>query len=436
MEEPFTPIACSEEEIRQLEALAASRTAGIWRIKRAKIILGTLAGKNVERLVKETRVPPRSIARCLQDFARQRMLLFKVPQRGPTPREASVERILAFLEQPPPPTDPEWDSLKHRYIGIHFSARQIQTIRRLMLSNPSSTKAEVARKVCTLFGLFQPNGQYRSATLADILRRMEMDNLVTFLQRDGRIRRNAGPKAMIPRSPMPEQRELRPDEIGDLRFVPVITREQADLWNRLIQQYHYIATFKLFGPRIRYLVYGCLRSSHSALQNGDAVERLLSVFENDNDNLPDDLPRDAFLVAVLGYAASAWRVSSRDAFIGWTDEQRMANLRYVVSNSRFLILPWIRCRNLASRILSGAARQLPGDWEARYHYRPVLLETFVQLDRFTGTCYKAANWVQLGKTSGYSLYDRAAKESVPTKALFVYPLSKRFREVLCRAAQP
>jgi hypothetical protein len=124
--------------------------------------------------------------------------------------------------------------------------------------------------------------------------------------------------------------------------------------------------------------------------------------------------------------------SSRDAFIGWTDEQRMANLRYVVSNARFLILPWIRCHNLASRILGGAARRLPGDWEARYHYRPVLLETFVQLDRFAGTCYTAANWIQLGTTSGYSLYDTAAKKRVPTKALFVYPLSRRFRKILCR----
>jgi hypothetical protein len=104
----------------------------------------------------------------------------------------------------------------------------------------------------------------------------------------------------------------------------------------------------------------------------------------------------------------------------------------VVSNARFLILPWIRCQNLASRILSGAARRLPDDWEARYHYRPVLLETFVQLDRFTGACYKAANWIQLGTTSGYSLYDTEAKKRVPTKALFVYPLARKFRETLRR----
>ncbi len=131
--EPFKPLACSEEEMSQLKALAGSRTVGIWRIKRAKIILGALAGNSIERLVLETRVPPRSVAKCCQDFARQGMQYFNVPERAPTPREASVERILTFLDQPPPLSDPAWDSLKHRYFGIHFSARQIQTIRQIPL---------------------------------------------------------------------------------------------------------------------------------------------------------------------------------------------------------------------------------------------------------------------------------------------------------------
>ena len=185
---------------------------------------------------------------------------------------------------------------------------------------------------------------------------------------------------------------------------------------------------------MRYLVYGCLSSSRPRFGDADGERRCIPTADRGSQLVPPS--QNARLVALLGYAASAWRVSSRDAFIGWTDEQRMANLRYVVGNARLLILHWIRCRNLASRILSGAAKQLPGDWEASYHYQPVLLETFVQLDRFSGACYKAANWIQLGTTSGYSLYDQAARKSVPTKALFVYPLSRCFRDVLCRAVEP
>ena len=131
---------------------------------------------------------------------------------------------------------------------------------------------------------------------------------------------------------------------------------------------------------------------------------------------PDSLqPCDKVLLAVLGFAASSWRLASRDKFIGWNDEQRTANLRYVVGNSRFLILPWIKYPNLLSLILGGIVRQLPQDWADQYHYRPVLLETFVQLDRFAGTCYKAANWIQLGTTIGYSLYGNKTKKGVPQK---------------------
>jgi hypothetical protein len=153
-----------------------------------------------------------------------------------------------------------------------------------------------------------------------------------------------------------------------------------------------------------------------------------------SDGLETDRPSGERLLAVLGFAASAWRLSSRDEFIGWSDEQRVSNLRYVIGNARFLILPWIKSPNLASRILGGIVRQLPRDWEDRYNYRPVLLETFVQTDRFAGTCYKAANWIHLGATSGYSLYGSSQKKGVPRKAVYVYPMSKKFRTVLCGSA--
>ena len=129
-------------------------------------------------------------------------------------------------------------------------------------------------------------------------------------------------------------------------------------------------------------------------------------------------------IATFAFSGAAWRVEARDTWIGWSDAQRQRNLRLVVNNSRFLILPWIDSPNLASRLLSLAAKRLPTDWQARYGYRPLLLETFVATDRFPGTCYRAANWLGVGHTKGRGRMDRHFKADVVTKAMFLYPLVK------------
>ena len=424
--------SCSEEQIGELREIARSTTAGIWRIKRAKIILGALEGKSVDRLVLDVRVPPVSIIECLRRFAEEGMSYFEKPDRGPTAREASVERILDFLDHPRDPREEGWDTLTHRYIGIWFSARRIKVIRDLLSSNPGNTRVDLAREICTRFELYQPNGKLRLATVVDILKRMDMDNIIALPpipHRSLTARMHIRSSLAAPR----EMMKLDPRDIEDLRFVPVTTPEEGRQWNEIICHHHYIKAYRLFGPRMRYLVYrgkahgARLGQAPSGPQNGTDGYPV----EDDGRGLEADRPGDEHLLAVLGFAGSAWRLSSRDDFIGWTEEQRVANLRYVVGNARFLIFPWIRCPNLASRILGGVAKRLPGDWEERYHYRPVLLETFVQLDRFTGTCYKAANWIPLGTTTGYSLYNTREKSRVPRKAVFVYPLTKRFRKVLC-----
>ena len=120
----------------------------------------------------------------------------------------------------------------------------------------------------------------------------------------------------------------------------------------------------------------------------------------------------------------------RDAFIGWTHQQRQRHLHLVINNARFLILPWVRSHNLASMLLAHAARQLPQDWLAVYGYRPLLLETFVETARFRGTCYKAANWTDLGQTKGRGKLGPAGKLSQPIKDIWVYPLERGFRERL------
>jgi len=136
-------------------------------------------------------------------------------------------------------------------------------------------------------------------------------------------------------------------------------------------------------------------------------------------------------VALLGFGASAWKLADRERLIGWDNEQRLRNLHKVINNTRFLILPWIKSKGLASKILAKVARQLPQDWRQRYDYEPVLLETFVESPRHAGTCYKAANWQCVGRTTGRGKMSRSHEQSLPTKDIWMYPLRKNYRHTLC-----
>ena len=131
-------------------------------------------------------------------------------------------------------------------------------------------------------------------------------------------------------------------------------------------------------------------------------------------------------------ARKASAVGCRDEYMGWNAAQRTANLSLVVNNSRLLILPWVHAPDPASRILGTAARLVPKDWEFRYGCRPLLFETFVDKDRFHGTCCKAANWIEVGNTVGYSLHGKEARRNQPHRGVFLLPLHRRFRTVLCQ----
>lgn len=175
----------------------------------------------------------------------------------------------------------------------------------------------------------------------------------------------------------------------------VMGRQQSRLWNEYIHRYHYLGYKPLPGAQLRYFV----------------------ISENN-------------IIALLGFGASAWQCAPRDKYIGWTHDQRKKKLQYIVNNARFLILPWVKCKNLASKILSLTSHRLSRDWQGHYGYQPVLLETFVERDRFAGTCYKAANWVLVGQTKGRGKLGPAGKISVPIKDLWLYPLERNFRHIL------
>lgn len=283
----------------------------------------------------------------------------------------------------------------HRYCGREFSAQEIEWISRLIETNPRLDRAALSRRVCEELRWIRPDERLKDMSCRVAMIRMECDGLIELpppRTRNGNGRRR--PILTSASDPRPI-RSAPAGALGEISFEIVESRRTSRLWNELVERYHYLGYQPLPGAQLRYNV----RAGRS-------------------------------LVCVVGFGAAAWAVRPRDEFIGWTREERVRNLHRVVNNARFLILPWVESANLASRILGAVSRRLPRDWQLVYGYRPVLLETFVQSGRFRGTCYRAANWIQVGRTQGRGKLDRAKAYALPIKDVLLYPLSRDFRERL------
>ena len=285
--------------------------------------------------------------------------------------------------------------MTHRYCGRDFHAEEIAQIRQLIAEDPARTRAELSRLTCRTLAWYKADGGLKDMSARVAMLRMHDDGLIVLppprCQRpDPRVR------ISVRSNPRPSlnqpARALTP-----LTLHPVRNKSDSRLYNEYIHRYHYLGHTPLPGAQLRYLVYS---TEHP--------------------------------IAVLGFGAAAWQSAPRDRYIGWTHEQRQRNLPLIVNNARFLILPWVQSKNLASMILAKVARTLPDHWLEVYGYRPVLLETFVEKPRFQGTCYKAANWIYLGQTKGRGKLGPAGKQSVPIKDLWVYPLDRRFRSPFTR----
>ena len=280
--------------------------------------------------------------------------------------------------------------------GRAFSAEDLVTIRAVIGAKPPLNRRQIATQSCELLGWTRPDGRLKEMSCRVALLRLEKLSLIKLpppLGSNGNNKRYHPAKTLGP-SLFPI-----PDEIGALDKLgvrPVEGRKDSRLWNEAVSRFHYLGYKPLPGAQVRYLV-----------------------------------EYSTGLLGVLGFGASAWKVAPRDNWIGWRAEQREQRLHLIVNNARFLILPWVRVRNLASWILGHCAQRLPSDWEDRYGYRPVLLETFVDSTRFRGTCYQAANWRYVGDTQGRGKVDRHHRAALPIKKVYVRWLDKRFREVLC-----
>jgi hypothetical protein len=283
-----------------------------------------------------------------------------------------------------------------RYCGRPFTPEEIELIRRLIRAEPRPNRAQLSRRVCEALRWVGPGAALKDMSCRVAMLRMEKDGLIELPPpQHGNANGNIRPSltaASAPQQPV----TAAAGHLGNLQLCPVATPQQSSLWNELIQRHHYLGYQPLPGAQLRYLIFSANRQ----------------------------------LLAALGFGAAAWKVAPRDHFIGWNPEQRAQNLHRVVNNARFLILPWVNSRNLASKILALAAKRLAGDWLARYQYTPILLETFVERRRFSGASYRAANWIHIGQTKGRGKLDRQHKNAEPIKDIYLYPLHKHFRQTL------
>jgi len=281
-----------------------------------------------------------------------------------------------------------------RYCGRDFTSSELRSVNRLIADNPESSRAALSRLVCDMLSWHRPDGRLKDMSCRVAMLRMQDDALIRLPPpRNG----NNNGKSYLRRT-----QQAQPDTVPfitpahglpNLCLQPVSDRKESHLWNEYIDRYHYLGYQPLPGAQMRY-------------------------FARDGNRI----------LALLGFGAAAWKTAPRDQFIGWSIEQRKRQL--LINNARFLILPWVRSQNLASKILAMATRRVADDWQQRYHYRPLMAETFVETPRFTGTCYKAANWTYLGETKGRGKLDQLHRNRLPKKTIWIYPLANNYRQLL------
>lgn len=282
--------------------------------------------------------------------------------------------------------------------GREVSDTDIGWLRACICEHPDWSRHRITKHICEDWDWRTHTGQLKTFAARDFIDKLESRGLLELPPvRLGmrRAHRNPYPEVTPP--------DAVPIDAAFADIAPVsITLIVAGSYEHgcfahYLKQHHYLGFNRTVGEHLEYLV----RDAHG---------------------------RD--LACVL-FGAAAWKSAPRDYWIGWDALTRQRNLLFMTNNTRFLILPWVRVPHLASHILGRIMRRLSHDWLCRYAHPVHLVETFVEKDRFKGTCYKAANWTHLGQTQGRSRQDRYSNLSVPVKDILAYPLCKNFRDKLC-----
>ena len=289
-----------------------------------------------------------------------------------------------------------------RFSGRAVSAQDVTLIRQVVRDCPGLSRMELARTVCELLRWRRPNGRLKARECREFLERLDATGALVLP--DKRRGRATGSVTRVPRTAAGEPGRPLGGTVRDIEPLAVeLVREPAErlLFRELVGRYHYLGHKVPFGAHLRYLVY--------ASRPARAV------------------------VGCLQFSSPAWRMAARDRWIGWDDAARARNLQRVVNNSRFLVLPWVAVRNLASAVLARGLGQMAADWPRRYHVEPWLVETLVDPHRHHGGSYRAANWVVLGATTGRGRMDRHCRRAGEApKTVLVYPVvrdaKRRLRE--------
>lgn len=282
------------------------------------------------------------------------------------------------------------------YRGKTVTVEDAAFIQQLIDQNPTDSRRRLSVKLCRAWNWTQPNG-----APCDMVCR----GLMLSLHRSGQIK--LPPKKVAPNNPLakrmaPEKISIDHSPIEDklsvlkpLEFKQVRRTRAEKLFNSLLAQYHYLGYTQPVGEHLKYIVYTQQRP-----------------------------------IACLSFSSAPRHIGCRDRFIGWSARERKTNLHLMAYNSRFLLLPWVRVPHLASHVLSRISRLLAKHWQALYNHPVYYLETFVDKDRFAGTCYKAANWIYLGDTTGRGKDDKTHRPNRSIKAVWGYALDKRFKMLL------
>ena len=291
--------------------------------------------------------------------------------------------------------------------GRQFSAEDIELIIATTLMYPKLSQKEMASTVCELIGWTTPNGKPKRLQCVEFLRDLEAEGLIKLPAKRTRNAKLGHDTSQLAVKHEPDER-IETKEIyacGALSLEVVRPGKRLTQWRKYVSSYHKLGDPRAFGSQMRYMI----------TTGGQDLGCLL-------------------------FSASSWSLAPREKWIGWTAEERKAHLYLIVNNSRFLILPWVHVKNLASRALSMASRRIQRDWLSEYCYAPVLLETFVE-PPYKGTSYKASNWIYLGETQGRGRNDRNNEWALTQKSIYVLPLQRDFRDVLkgtkpCKAVNP
>jgi len=294
------------------------------------------------------------------------------------------------------------------YSGRNFTSEEIELIQWTRKKYPQLSRTELVRTICEFLGWTTPAGRPKRPQCTSFLELLEEEGLIKLPPIDVSRKRSA-----LTLTPTITEIQIDSTPITcDLKGIEPIHLEIArvgsdlKLWRHYVNEYHMLGDKKVFGSRLAYFI----KSNETIL-------------------------------GCLQFSASSWALSSRDEWIGWKAQDRKLRLHLIVNNSRFLILPWVHVKNLASKVLSMAIKQLQEDWLREYCYAPVLLETFVDTSHFAGTCYKASNWTYLGETQGRGRMDREKEYALSRKAIYMYPLQKDFKDCLkgfkpCKTVNP